>query len=54
MKWAFARSAKECRSGGNGSAMGNALDEGKEKADLVIGSNDEDGIAKYLESLFTE
>lgn len=34
---------------GKGIAMGNAIDEVKEKADLVIGSNDEDGIAKYLE-----
>lgn len=33
---------------GKGVAMGNAIDEVKEKADLVIGSNDEDGIAKYL------
>ena len=31
--------------------MGNALDVVKEAADLVIGSNDEDGIAVYLESL---
>lgn len=35
---------------GKGIAMGNAIDEVKEKADLVIGSNDEDGIARYLES----
>ena len=34
---------------GKGIAMGNAADEVKEKADLVIGSNDEDGIAVYLE-----
>lgn len=34
---------------GRGIAMGNAIDEVKEKADLVIGSNDEDGIAEYLE-----
>ncbi len=39
---------------GTGIAMGNAIDEVKEKADLVIGSNDEDGIAEYLEPLFTE
>lgn len=36
---------------GRGIAMGNALDVVKEAADLVIGSNDEDGIAVYLESL---
>lgn len=34
---------------GRGIAMGNAIDEVKEKADLVIGGNDEDGIAAYLE-----
>lgn len=34
---------------GRGIAMGNAIDEVKAKADLVIGSNDEDGIAVYLE-----
>lgn len=33
---------------GTGIAMGNAISEVKEQADLVIGSNDEDGIAKYL------
>ena len=37
---------------GQGIAMGNAIDEVKEKADLVIGSNDEDGISDYLESLW--
>lgn len=37
---------------GKGIAMGNAIDEVKEKAGLVIGSNDEDGIAEYLESEF--
>lgn len=36
---------------GKGIAMGNAIDEVKEKADAVIGSNDEEGIAKYLEEL---
>lgn len=36
---------------GTGIAMGNAIDEVKEKANLVIGSNDEDGISKYLESV---
>lgn len=33
---------------GKGIAMGNAVKEVKEKADCVIGSNDEDGIAEYL------
>lgn len=33
---------------GKGIAMGNAIDEVKREADLVIGSNDEDGIARYL------
>ena len=36
---------------GKGVAMGNAIDEVKQMADLVIGSNDEDGIAEYLKSL---
>lgn len=31
--------------------MGNALDVVKEAADVIIGSNDEDGIAEYLEEL---
>lgn len=34
---------------GTGVAMGNAIDAVKEAADVVIGSNDEDGIAEYLE-----
>lgn len=34
---------------GTGIAMGNAIDEVKAKADLVIGSNDEDGIADFVE-----
>jgi len=34
---------------GTGVAMGNALPEVKAAADIVIGSNNEDGIAKYLE-----
>lgn len=34
---------------GTGVAMGNAIDEVKEKADIVIGSNDEDGIADFIE-----
>ena len=32
-------------------AMGNALPEVKAAADVSIGSNDEDGIADYLDSL---
>lgn len=34
---------------GLGIAMGNAIDEVKEIADIVIGTNDQDGIAEYLE-----
>lgn len=34
---------------GVGVAMGNAIEEVKARADLVIGSNEEDGIADYLE-----
>lgn len=37
---------------GKGIAMGNAVEEVKEKADLVIGSNEEDGIAAYLKQAF--
>ena len=37
---------------GKGIAMGNAIKEVKEKADFVIGSNDEDGIADYLDCYF--
>lgn len=37
---------------GKGIAMGNAISEVKEIADLVIGSNDEDGIAEYLTENF--
>lgn len=33
---------------GTGIAMGNAINEVKKQADLVIGSNDDDGIAEYL------
>ena len=33
-----------------GVAMGNAIDEVKDKADVVIGSNDEDGIAVFIEN----
>ena len=36
---------------GLGIAMENAVREVKEAADLVIGSNQEDGIARYLEGL---
>lgn len=32
--------------------MGNAIDEVRAKADMIIGSNDEDGIAEYLENEF--
>lgn len=35
---------------GTGVAMGNAIDEVKNKADIVIGSNDEDGIVDFIES----
>ena len=34
---------------GTGVAMGNAIDAVKDKADVVIGSNDEDGIADFIE-----
>lgn len=34
---------------GRGIAMGNAIDEVKQVADLVIGGNDEEGIAEYLQ-----
>lgn len=37
---------------GKGIAMGNSIDEVKHKADLVIDSNDNDGIARYLEQSF--
>lgn len=37
---------------GLGIAMGNAIDEVKEKADIIIESNDNDGIAKFLEKEF--
>ena len=36
---------------GTGIAMGNAISEVKRQADLVIGSNDEDGIAGYLAAI---
>ena len=34
---------------GTGVAMGNAIEDIKDIADIVIGSNDEDGIARFLE-----
>ena len=37
---------------GIGVAMGNAVDEVKAMADIVIGTNDEDGIADFLEERF--
>lgn len=37
---------------GTGIAMGNAIEEVKAVADKVIGGNDEEGIAKYLEEHF--
>ena len=37
---------------GKGIAMGNAISDVKEMADLVIGGNDEDGIAEYLETVY--
>ena len=36
---------------GQGIAMGNAIDEVKAVADKVIGSNEDEGIAKYLEKM---
>lgn len=36
---------------GKGIAMGNAINEVKENADWIIGSNDEDGIAEYLAAM---
>lgn len=35
---------------GTGVAMGNAIDEVKERADIIIGSNDEEGIANFIEN----
>lgn len=35
---------------GVGVAMGNAIDEVKDNADIVIGSNDKDGIADFIEN----
>lgn len=39
---------------GKGVAMGNAIDEVKEKADVITKSNDEDGIAYILEQEFNQ
>lgn len=39
---------------GKGVAMGNAVSEVKLEADLVIGGNDEDGIAEYLEDVMLQ
>ncbi len=39
---------------GKGVAMGNAIDEVRERADIVIGSNDDDGIAEYLNMCYTK
>ena len=39
---------------GTGVAMGNAIDAVKEAADIVIGSNDDDGIAEYLEQFILQ
>ena len=36
---------------GIGVAMGNAIEEVKKVADIVIGTNDEDGIADYLKNI---
>lgn len=35
---------------GLGVAMGNAIESAKEKADFIIGSNDEEGVAEFLET----
>lgn len=37
---------------GLGIAMGNAIDEVKQVADIIIGNNDDDGIASWLEVTF--
>ena len=39
---------------GTGVAMGNAIEEVKDKADIVIGSNDEDGIADLLATILRQ
>ena len=47
--WADIGMLKIC---GTGVAMGNAIEAVKAAADVVIGSNDADGIAEYLENNF--
>lgn len=37
---------------GLGVAMGNAIESAKEKADFIIGSNDDEGVAEFLETYF--
>jgi len=39
---------------GVGVAMGSAIDEVKTVADVIIGGNDEDAIAEYLEDMFSK
>jgi hydroxymethylpyrimidine pyrophosphatase-like HAD family hydrolase len=39
---------------GTGITMGNAMDEVKKMADRIIGTNDEDGIAEYIDSCVFE
>ena len=39
---------------GTGVEMGNAIDEVKESADIVIGSNDEEGILDFIENEIIE
>ena len=39
---------------GTGVAMGNAVEQVKQAADITIGSNDDDGIAVYLEGILNE
>ena len=41
---------EEGKGQGLGKDKGNAIDEVKERADIVIGSNDEDGIAGFIEN----
>ena len=38
---------------GRGIAMGNSIESVKDIADQVIGTNDEDGIATYINSILT-
>lgn len=39
---------------GVGVAVANAIDEVKCVADHITGTNDEDGVAKFIEELFAE